>query len=578
MSFDLQLPAARLVDHVDNDHLEKSNGWNLKESIQLKDCFHDGNVYSPEEVKLTLGIVDNPRMGSGKRTWYDKAAYSSSHHVIDLEEPTDIATNEDAKSVSTLSSSTVIMGDKHDAREPFQSIHVSKSNVEKELSHGPTVRDSLMVGSYSCEEQNSKKQGIKERYNDIESNFFFTEGKPFTSCEAIGLDLNSVPLDDSFYLSDPVVASLSKASSSGPSNELMGKIYEGTCPSAASWKKPNGDCFKEVSTLMDPLSDSNSSKTWASCTTFKGQSQNQASPTDLETESVHLSCISEDLNSDHREPGNRNVDFPTESLKGNYADVDIIEVSACRDGNIVEGENSNKSTISCKFDCNDDDSSSGTKTMQSGTDLGGSTISPCTQLQKSDLYKVAENESSQHESRSFDSSALKHQCYNKKEEQSSGGDALIQRAAELLIHFSLGSSTNDQDCCTKAASNGIKKEGRDQPQYSLDSYESIVLKLKESVVDDDCVSSKPVEVNEPDKKGIGVQMRRGRRLKDFQRDILPGLASLSAQEIQEDVNIMVAVIRSREYKRMRSKTAENCFAPVKSRRSRLNYVGRRYCS
>ncbi|KAM7531146.1 hypothetical protein LguiB_034556 [Lonicera macranthoides] len=177
-------------------------------------------------------------------------------------------------------------------------------------------------------------------------------------------------------------------------------------------------------------------------------------------------------------------------------------------------------------------------------------------------------------------SELKHQCCDKKEGESPETDVVIQKAAVSLIFISLGSSTSDQNFISKAKSNDSQKEEKEKPQCSLDSYESIVLKLKESREDEHCVSSNAFEANELDNRDCGIKLKRGRRMKDFQKDILPGLASLSRREIWEDVKIMEGVIRSREYKKLRANrmvtNGENWFTPVRSKRSRLNYVGRRY--
>ncbi|GMQ04971.1 hypothetical protein CsSME_00050193 [Camellia sinensis var. sinensis] len=511
-SFDFHFPADKYVNRVDKDFSDKGNGWNLKTPIALSHWFHNENASSLEELNLTLSIGGSNRIKDGhKRTWYEKLIHFSPRHVIDLEESTDVVSNEDAKSVSSFSHAALITGDKHDSRISVQSNQVSTNSVKKDLSHGVTVNCSLIDGSESYEEQNSFNQG----FGDIKCNDMFTKGKSAAPYEA--LDLNKIHVDES---------------------------------------------------AIEPC------------------------PIDLEPVSGPLSEICEDFGSDHRNSGNGNIDLLLKFPKGNYTDLTTAEVNEdCeeelvfshphRNGNTVEDGNSNKSSTSCESDCIVDDSSSGAKTMQSGTDLGGSNISTLNHFSESQSSQVAETQSGEQDLRYSDNSELKHQCCNKKEE-SAGEDVLIQNAAEVLICFSFGSSMRNQDCGTKegSRSNEIENEGRDRPQYSLDSYESIVLKLPESSVDDYCVSSKPFEVDELDNKDCRSKLRRGRRLKDFQRDVLPGLASLSEHEICEDINIMETVIRSREYKRMRSKMAGGgkWFAPVRSRRSRLNYVGLRYYS
>ena len=117
------------------------------------------------------------------------------------------------------------------------------------------------------------------------------------------------------------------------------------------------------------------------------------------------------------------------------------------------------------------------------------------------------------------------------------------------------------------------------PVQPLCSFELKAINLTESNVDDNYVSSKPFEINDMEAKEFGLKLRRGRRMKDFQREILPSLTSFSKHEILEDISIMDGILRSREYRKMRAKMAingENWLAPMRSKRSRLGYAGRRH--
>ena len=152
----------------------------------------------------------------------------------------------------------------------------------------------------------------------------------------------------------------------------------------------------------------------------------------------------------------------------------------------------------------------------------------------------------------------------------------IQTAAQLLVKFSSGSSCSYQDCSSRAESIKADKKEIENIQCS-DSYEQIALKLEECDAYDCSVSSKPYEVDSAEKKDFGFKLKRGRRYKDFQKEILPGLASLSRHEIQEDINILEAVLRSREYRKIRSRMGDHSSwcAPIRSRRSKRNYVRRK---
>uniref|UniRef100_A0A5B7B6B7 Uncharacterized protein n=1 Tax=Davidia involucrata TaxID=16924 RepID=A0A5B7B6B7_DAVIN len=594
---DLQLPVDHYINDVGEDLLKKANGCE-----SLEHYFHGDDVSPSEEIKLSLSIGGDTREKKvGKRTWCDKITKFSFQHVIDLEESSEKVSNGNAEPVSALGCAAPITysGDKHDSQVSVQSDQSFTNGVKTDPSHGLTVSHSFVDGSENCQEQNSLNQGFQECNGEILCNIMFTKVKQSTSYKAVVLDLNEVQLDDSsFYLNDPVAAYPSTASSSGVFNGVIDKSHEGNCPNVTSWRKPDIYLSNETSALLRqddagdsvllvPSSNNNSTNIWARSATFKAISGSEVNPIDLES----VPGPPPDLASHNRNSKNEIV--PSQlNPNGNHTDVamaevndekgegDIVFLHPDRSQNTVEDGLGNKSPASsCKFDCTADDNSSSIKTMQSGNVLGESNLSPVNKFPKSQSSQVAETPSCEQDVRSSDSSELKHQCDEKKEE-SVEVDILIQNAAESLIHISLESPTGNQDCFTKAESNEIENKEREQPQYSLDSYESIVLNLTESSVDDYCVSSKAFEVNEMDKKDCGIKLKRGRRLKDFQRDILPGLASLARHEICEDINIMEGVIRSREYKKMRSRMAggEEWFVPVRSRRSRLNYVGRRYYS
>ncbi|XP_057739996.1 uncharacterized protein LOC130957126 [Arachis stenosperma] len=146
----------------------------------------------------------------------------------------------------------------------------------------------------------------------------------------------------------------------------------------------------------------------------------------------------------------------------------------------------------------------------------------------------------------------------------------IQSAAQLLVNFSLSSSFNYQNCSSKTECIKVDKEEIVKVQCT-DSYEQIALELEECN-DDDCsfASSKPYEVDRAKTNDFSLRLKRGRRFKDFQKEILPGLASLSRHEIQEDINILEAVLRSREYRKIRSRMGDHSSQCAPTTRVRIN--------
>ncbi|KAL0813186.1 hypothetical protein Bca101_069629 [Brassica carinata] len=154
---------------------------------------------------------------------------------------------------------------------------------------------------------------------------------------------------------------------------------------------------------------------------------------------------------------------------------------------------------------------------------------------------------------------------------------VIQMAAESLVHISTVSYQN-QDLGSKPVSRTSSLEC-----CSCDSYELHTLGISETNTEEDlCVSSMAMDelnnITRDGNKEMGLKLRRGRRMKHFQKEILPNLTSLSRHEIHEDINILEAVLRSREYKKMQGKTKDviKLGANQKNKRSvSQRYVGKR---
>ncbi|KAL1809601.1 hypothetical protein ACET3Z_026591 [Daucus carota] len=86
----------------------------------------------------------------------------------------------------------------------------------------------------------------------------------------------------------------------------------------------------------------------------------------------------------------------------------------------------------------------------------------------------------------------------------------------------------------------------------MDYFEFMTLNLQESKVEDYC--DQPYVLNNRDdedtrvtsgaKRGRRRQAKRGRQLRDFQRDILPGLVSLSRREVTEDLQTIEEIFKA----------------------------------
>lgn len=118
------------------------------------------------------------------------------------------------------------------------------------------------------------------------------------------------------------------------------------------------------------------------------------------------------------------------------------------------------------------------------------------------------------------------------------------------------SSYEGSDHESKIAEVGLTKmddtsEEETVPQ-GMDYFEYMTLKLQETKVEDYCTwpyvldncDDEDTRVTSVAKRGRKRQTRRGRQLRDFQRDILPGLVSLSRREVTEDLQTIEEIFKA----------------------------------
>lgn len=553
----------------------------------------------PAELKLSLSIrEDNRREGGTKRTWFDVGSHASLPIVIDLEESSEMASNEGLEQSPFLSSAAPLTNfrGKGNSKASILFDPIITSSVKKNLFFGAAVSNSPLDDSV-C---NPFNQESNRCFGALSINKLSTRRQQFSSCEPGLLDLNKTQPDDSSCLSnDPIVAHPSTASSSHAFRGLAGKIEEGTVCFATE-KKEHNNCSNESSETLHAghFSFLNSNRKNEK-TEYLDRSLKVDAFGISEMDPVSLEAAVSRSKSDFCEAVGCNSNDPKNASDGFILKLLNSRIHSSAGSKQAKSENTKEedpaisysdhskktdqdghgyiSSSSSKPCCIGDNDSSSVKTTQSEVEFGNS--NPFSSDQFSGTHvgsQVSETLMDEQDQRSSDSSEFKHKCVN-KEEESAEVDALTREAAEALLGMSLESSSCYQDCAGKVGESNKGEKESDKPQYSCDFFELMTLTLTESSVDDYPVSSNPSEVNFTESKNVGLKLRRGRRLKDFQKDILPGLASLSRHEIREDINIMEGVLRSREYKRLQAKMADghSWCTPVRNKRSQLNHVARR---
>ncbi|OAY73473.1 hypothetical protein ACMD2_21734 [Ananas comosus] len=149
-------------------------------------------------------------------------------------------------------------------------------------------------------------------------------------------------------------------------------------------------------------------------------------------------------------------------------------------------------------------------------------------------------------------------------------DDVIPSAAEILLLISSENST----CYAHYSPNNRDIEHdveNDDPEYSADSFERSILNLQETK--DDGLSMHATQTENKSRKDLcGFKLRRGRGLRDFQKDILPGLVSLSRHEICKDLHTIEHELGKNK---SRSNFTEQPFGSVGTKRSRVYTLRRR---
>ncbi|KAJ6714634.1 T28K15.14 PROTEIN [Salix viminalis] len=511
---DLQLSANEFINHVEEGSPNRGHAWNPVSAN-----------YSSEERISDDSVKCTPSVGCATPETCSPGKYKSK--------------------VSAFSSLIFSTG-----AEKNPPVDISESNSFQEHSE-------------CCQEQTSSNEGIMECRDD---NLFACPSPP---------------------------------RSAGVSAVVTRSMQEETCPTTV-WEKQVNSCSNEISdmiaennfinaTEVDLNSTTRSTDVWTVNFEPDGMSGTVPNPTGPEPIPCSPADISEDLDRYTGDHKNDNVvmkakltncllhdlnQLPTDTRELSFEKSQVEDaVFSCID-QCQNDAHGNQSPVSCKSGIYDNDSNSG-KTVHFGSTSDDVNADLKTLLGS----QVADASSDEHDLRTSDSGDLKNECDDKKEE-SAKVDVLMKRAAESLLDMSSKNLVCYQDSFAKEGSKETRNETREQPQYTCDSFELMVMDLTESNVEENSVTSKPYEVNDMETKDFGSKLRRGRRMKDFQKEILPALASLSRHEIHEDINIIEGVLRSREYRKIRGKMAtngENWSPLVRSRRSRLNHVGRRSC-
>ncbi|KAE8727773.1 Flavin-binding monooxygenase family protein [Hibiscus syriacus] len=407
--FNLQLiPDQFMTLADDNLPKEVKVGDHLKEYMDVN-SLHGGHFSDPLELRLSLSLgVAEGKQEDKDRSRYDKKTNACSKIFIDLEESTELTTNEDEKHSSFDAAEVTYSGRNHDSQVSIISDPITSGCMKIDLSHEIAMTSSF-VGDSNRQERRYSVQGLKHSEN-MSHGKLLTGKQQLASCRVGCVDLNKVQLDDSSCHSDDVVLVRHLINSN---HQDRGRKFQ----VKSSVNSARNEC---QTSFISPASESG-----------------------LQTK------MSEDSGS---HDGNLKIGRDDMMLKlqnGHVHVLDPARVVAIQSGcektgegdNVlhsdkmlitVEDEHPNRSSPSGKSSCISDDDSSPIKIMESGMQPYNSNLADSDQFSGiNGRSKVAESLSGVQDQRSSGSNGIKHECYNNRVE-SAEVDNLIQIAAESL--------------------------------------------------------------------------------------------------------------------------------------------------
>lgn len=173
------------------------------------------------------------------------------------------------------------------------------------------------------------------------------------------------------------------------------------------------------------------------------------------------------------------------------------------------------------------------------------------------------------------------------------GDTDHLELTSVSFNEEIGDPFLSQDTVSKKSETGLCEDSIPEKMLrhsSLDFFESMTLMLVESDADEHCkpYAKDPVETENISSsvKYVSRTLKRGKRQRDFQREILPGISTLSRQKIAQDLQTIEVLIKSIGDVCQSGFTGRNggtCssggdwFIPPKGRRSRFSGVSRASC-
>ncbi|KAK4389454.1 hypothetical protein Sango_2282400 [Sesamum angolense] len=436
---DLELSPSHYTDNDEGLTCE-SYGCNTQEiSGKMKYDVYDDKLSSMEELKLSLGAdAEAWQKVGGRITCEDKIICSPSQETTSLEGSTYFG---DLMTLHGLGCPIQVTrsGAKHEfgGSSCSFSLRSRKTDVFDRISESPSVTDSRPI----LLERKHLNQGVEQCHDELPQKS--ARRKLFTSHEVGELDLNkALPDESSVHSIDHWTSNPSKCTSSGVTDEEVGRYGQPTHSTDLDWRKPKNNCSNEPSALVTGRQDMVNSTLTTLPSRYTGECIGGNILCSGDTDSV---CRPPSDNKDTNvrlEKAESEISFPDQACQK----TSIPEMNSkknkeeklhsrysCQE--LLEGTDSNRSPISCKSDGTTDDISSNTRTRECGTSNSNVLASV---LQTSESSLVTKKPVEHNVATSME---MKSQSYPEKEEV----DIMVRKGAVSLLYFSSECSARIKD-------------------------------------------------------------------------------------------------------------------------------------
>lgn len=341
----------------------------------------------------------------------------------------------------------------------------------------------------------------------------------------------------------------------------LNQVY-GECSESLQERKVNHAGWNDSNSLVGLVD--------ASTTVSNNKQEEPVTDSSKPRLSIDLNMPQEDEFSYHTTNGHPiNHTFSSQSSTSSVAQAEVLWKGQSNNNGNISNSNDSHSELSLKIAKKKELSSTQNEKSSFGEKQASTVTAENNNIEKDSVLNHARSEDT------ISTYAVKPLTREEKQQENLSkdpNDHAVSDAAKILADISLATRQTRDDSSTKEE----KEDDNCRPEFSTDSFETMMLESAEvTSYDENLVMVQAMEIEKEEEVGSGrrvnrLRRSRGRVVKDFQKNILPGLVTLSRQEIYEDMHSIGYELRKNGGRRARGggRGGSNWFEPVRSKRSK----------